>query len=393
MPLVGHKYLDLAQNAWEDVPNPEGGGLLNITTTTAAPGETGVSPELIFGLTMTFIGLALTACGLMLQKHALNHHEAFGRTGSVYLTCKWISGMAVFCLGNLIFWAVLALVPQVVLACWQCWAMVVTVFLAPCLLGETVNLCKLLSVFIIVTGVIWVVLASPQDYDKYEPHEFWQSMQGVVFLTITGCAIFIFSVLLASIWCYELSKMMKCVRYITIAAVVNWYSVISARCSSGFLITTVYHSEDIITTRLEFWFLLGAMLLLACLNVHFLNKALENGEAVFVVPMYEAMAIIGQIMFGIVFFREFQGLTFFEMLNLSLALGFTVVGVVFSSAKDPPISCLTQVCLEGNYMEKYCPWWCCCCCPDPGEIRKIKRQQQERDETVSFRDPGSTGYT
>jgi len=389
--MAEHKYVELAQNTWLHT-NP-GSPLLNVTTTTVEPGVSQVSPELIFGLVMTFVGLALTAFGLMLQKYALNHHEASGRTGSVYLECRWIGGMAVFCLGNLLFWAVLALVPQVVLACWQCWAMIVTVFVAPCLLGETVNLCKLLSVFIIVVGVVWVVLASPQNYEQYEPEEFWKSMGGTVFLSITGCAVFVLIVLLGSIWFFEPSRLIKCVRYIMIAAVVNWYSVISARCSSGFLITTVYHAEDIITTRLEFWFLLGAMLSLACLNVHFLNRALENGQAVFVVPMYEAAAIIGQIMFGIVFFREFEGLSFFAMVNLSCALAFTIAGVVASSAKDPPIRCLTQVCLEGNYMAKYCPWFCCCCCPDPEEIRNLKQREQENNERVSFRDPGATNYT
>lgn len=369
------------------VTEPGGPGILNITTssTTGEPGSTleqilYMSPELMFGLLMTFVGLALTAVGLMLQKHALNVHEANGNGGVIYLQCKWVTGMSVFCLGNLVFWAVLALVPQVVLACWQCWAMVVTVFVAPCLLGETVNLCKLLSIAVIVIGVIWVVIASPGSYEKYEAEAFWESISGVVFLSITAAAVSVLILLLGSFMCFTLSKTMNCIRYILIAAVVNWYSVISARCSSGFLITTIYHAEDIITTRLEFWFLLGAMLTLAAANVHFLNKSLENGQAVFVVPIYEAIAIIGQILFGIVFFREFEGLSFFHKLNLSAALAFTIVGVIASSAKDPPVKCLSQVCLDGNYMAKYCPACCCCCCPDPEEIQRIKRMRAEREK-------------
>jgi drug/metabolite transporter (DMT)-like permease len=265
--------------------------------------------------------------------------------------------------------------------------MVVTIFVAPCLLGETVSLCKLLSVFVIVAGVVWVVCASPHQYEKYEAQAFWNSISGTVFLSITGGAVCLLLALFGSMLFWTFSRQMTCIRYIFIAAVVNWYSVISARCSSGFLITTVYHSEDIVTTRLEFWFLLGAMLLLASANVHFLNRALEHGDAVFVVPIYEALAIIGQILFGIVFFREFDGLSTFEKVNLSLALGFTISGVVASSSKDPPVSCLSQVVLEGNYCAKYCPC-CCCCCPDPEDAKK--RQQ---DESSRLYDPGSTGYT
>jgi multidrug transporter EmrE-like cation transporter len=353
-----------------------------------------VSEELLFGLLMTFIGLACTAIGLMLQKYALNYYAYYGETSPVYMSKRWIFGMSIFCLGNLIFWAVLALVPQVVLACWQCWAMVVTIFVAPCLLGETVSLWKLLSVIIIVSGVVWVVCASPHEYEKYEAAEFWESISGGVFLTITGGAIVALVVLFGSLAFWTFSRTNRCLRYIFIAAVVNWYSVISARCSSGFLITTIYHAEDIITTRLEFWFLLGAMLLLAIANVHFLNRALEHGEAVFVVPIYEALAIIGQIMFGIVFFNEFEGLSFFQQINLSCALGFTIAGVVASSTKDPPIRCCSQIVLQGNYCGAYCPCCCCCCCPEAETQKIAKWTRAQHDENSRLQgDSGSTGYS
>merc|ERR1719473_68823 len=105
----------------------------------------------------------------MLQKYALNERQNQKEEDrkSYFLMKWWVIGMSVFCLGNLLFWSVLALVPQVVLACWQCWAMVITILLAPVILGEMVTMGKLLNVVIIIVGVVWVVMASPGHYEEY----------------------------------------------------------------------------------------------------------------------------------------------------------------------------------------------------------------------------------
>merc|ERR1719379_1401429 len=112
----------------------------------------------------------------------------------------WWIGFSLFCVGNLVFWAVLALVPQVVLACWQCWAMIITILLAPVILGEMVTMGKLINVVIIVAGVVWVVMASPGQYEEYPSKKFWAAVHDVWFLSITGAMLILFFVLLASQW-------------------------------------------------------------------------------------------------------------------------------------------------------------------------------------------------
>lgn len=321
---------------------------------------------LFIGLVVTWIGLAMTALGLMLQKYAHYRrcredaqpevHEDTSRSDYYFTDKWWMFGMVTFCIGNLVFWSVLALVPQVVLACWQCWAMIVTIFAAPPLLGETVSMGKLISVIIIVFGVIWVVLAAPRNYEAYMKEHFWDAVLDPAFLAISAAAAVTLAILLGSILCLPLGPKMSSMRYILTAAVINWYSVLSARCSSGFFLNTVVH-QDNHTHTWEFGILVTCMLIFAICNVHFLNKALEIGEAIFVVPVYESLAISGQIMFGIIFFKEFEDLTLKQTLSLAFAMAVVIGGVILTTGREPPIRCLQQIVLKEDYCDD-----CCCCC-------------------------------
>jgi drug/metabolite transporter (DMT)-like permease len=307
--------------------------------------------KLLLGLCVTFVGLALTAVGLMIQKLAMIHQRQeeqderegrmerrtceLGCPRAYYCSRLWMMGMGVFCLGNLLFWSVLALVPQVVLACWQCWAMVVTIFASPILLGESLTCFKLTSTFVIIVGVIWVVVASPSHYKSFSIDAFWASLTEPSFLMITAGSGLLLVALLASFYCWDKPGTKSAgLRYIIVADIINWYSVLSARCSSAFFITTVFDDKPQ-TATWEFWGLLGAMLTLACMNVHYLNKALEHTEAMFVVPVYESFAIIGQLIFGIVFFKEFIGLLFWEKVQLGLGVCIVLGGIIMSSIEVP----------------------------------------------------------
>jgi len=329
---------------------------------------------LFIGLLVTFVGLAMTAIGLMLQKFAHNKRmkEKEEDRQTYFVSKWWWAGMTVFCIGNLVFWSVLALVPQVVLACWQCWAMIITILLAPVILGEMVTMGKLINVVIIVAGVVWVVMASPGQYEEYTSEVFWAAVHDVAFLSITGGMILLFFALLASQY-WTLEDRMASLRYILIAAIINWYSVLSARCSSGFFLSTVVHKGSG-TAGFEFWCLLGLMLACAGLNVHFLNKALECDKAIFVVPIYESLAIAGQILFGIVFFREFDDLNIYQTLNISFAIAVVIGGVLMSSMGEPDTPFLKQIVIS----EELCG---CCFCGSLEQLDESLSAESEEEGT------------
>merc|ERR550537_808302 len=77
------------------------------------------------------------------------------------------------------------------------------------------------------------------------------------------------------------------------------------------------------------------MVVLAVTNLHFLNMALSVGDAVYVVPMYEAMAIFGQTLLGGIFFQEFQELDTYAHINFWFCLSIILLGVVLLARKGP----------------------------------------------------------
>lgn len=362
--------------------------------------------KLLLGLCVTFLGLALTAVGLMIQKKAMikqrqeEQEELEGRKErrSCQLGCEqayycsklWMIGMGVFCIGNLLFWSVLALVPQVVLACWQCWAMVVTILASPVVLGESVTCMKLTSTLVIIFGVIWVVLSAPSIHSgTYHASDFWSSLQEPSFLIISGTSLLLLIALFASFYFWDQPRTKSAgMRYIVMADIINWYSVLAARCSSAFLITTVYHKQEM---TWEFWGLLGAMLLLACVNVHYLNKALEHTEATFVVPVYESFAIIGQLIFGVVFFKEFDGVGFWDKVRLGIGVCIVLGGIIMSASEIPKtVPGLSTVVLSSDSKDGSLV-----CCEGRGGScwSRFKSQASQDQETQDLSPPDRMRYT
>lgn len=194
-----------------------------------------------------------------------------------------------------------------------------------------------------------MVLSSPGGHETFHTDDFWAAAQDPSFLGITAVSALLLIGLLASFCCWDSPGTKSAgIRYIIIADIINWYSVLSARCSSAFFISTVYDNTPQ-TATWEFWGLLGAMLLLACMNVHYLNKALEHTEAIFVVPVYESFAIIGQLIFGIVFFKEFVGLLFWEKVQLGLGVCLVLGGIIMSSSEVPStVPMLSMVVLSAD---------------------------------------------
>merc|ERR1719159_1599191 len=116
--------------------------------------------------------------------------------------------------------------------------------------------------------------------------------------------------------------------YLTIiAAIVGWYSVLFAKCVSGLLFTS-WHYREMQFLTWEAWIMTASMLILALVNVHFLNMALAEGDAVQIIPAYESMAMVGQIFIGGIFFEELWSLSPTGHLNFWLGVTCVIIGVI-----------------------------------------------------------------
>lgn len=286
------------------------------------------------GIGIMLLGNTLSALGLLVQKHAHKGHEEKEGPALYFTSPTWLCGFLVFILGHILIWVSLALGPQAVLACLTCWSTVVTVVLAPIFLNETVTVFRLLSVCIMIFGCAWVVFSWPRLYEPFtvdlllsQMHNFlFQVLSAVALVYLLGCACMAaFS---------NSSPRLSALQYTSVAAILGWYSVLTAKITSGLVFSSWHHTQNQFD-RWESWAMVFVMVTLAVSNLHFLNMALSIGDAVYVVPVNEALSILGQTLLGGIFFREFEHLSTYGHINFWVGISCIIVGIVCLARKGP----------------------------------------------------------
>jgi len=316
--------------------------------------------EFFLGLAivLTLVGRTMEAGGLLMQKHAhlsLGTAEARGRIrgccGSDW-PCRgpcgyardkvWASGFVIYVLGHILSWVSMALGTQIMISCLMCWSTVVTVLLAPAVFGETVTTFRLCSIIMILFGATWVTIYGPRVTSVYTVdslrHQFgnavFQDISAIVVLALAGCVCVVFMQKHQRNRQDESSSTFSGFYLTIIAAMVGWYSVLFAKCTSGLLFTSMhYHEMQFLTW--EAWAIAISMCILGIINLHLLNLALADGDATKIVPTYGAVALLGRIFIGGVFFEEFSSLSIPEHFNLWFGVASVVAGVIAVSQNEP----------------------------------------------------------
>lgn len=311
----------------------------------------------ILAICMSLAGTSLAGFGLCIQKYAHqrmqddegespNTRQSRDCTCPRYCLSKWwLAGMSVFMCGHVLCFLALGWGTQSVLSCVNCWSMVVTFVIAPVLLGETVSIFRMCSVLVLVFGCVWVIIFGPRKYREYNVEAL---REGWSIFTVQMC-----SLLCAAVLLYLVIRAMITTKRprITVfqatltAAMLGWYSVLTAKCTAGLLWTTVYHQNNQLDS-VESWMAITAVVILGLTNVHCLNLALQLGDAVFVIPLYEALSVTGQIFIGGIFFDEFSELTPEKHIYFWIGVACVVSGVVAISSAGPKIPVLQMAFLS-----------------------------------------------
>eukprot|EP00746_Dinoflagellata_sp_MGD_P000618 gnl/MRDRNA2_/MRDRNA2_101116_c0_seq1.p1 gnl/MRDRNA2_/MRDRNA2_101116_c0~~gnl/MRDRNA2_/MRDRNA2_101116_c0_seq1.p1 ORF type:complete len:330 (+),score=37.46 gnl/MRDRNA2_/MRDRNA2_101116_c0_seq1:151-1140(+) len=292
------------------------------------------SPEVYFwlGIGIMLMGNTLSAIGLLIQKYA--HKDGATEWTSYFCSPTWLCGFSIFIIAQILCWLSLALAPQAVLACLTCWSTVVTCVVAPLFLDETVTVFRLMSVLIMIFGCTWVIFSGPRVYSVFTVEILIAQSQNILFLVISGVTLVYLIGCAIKAALSKSTPRLTALQYTILAATIGWYSVLTAKITSGLFFSSWHHTHNQFD-RWESWVMVVLMISLAVTNLHFLNMALSIGDAVFVVPMYEAMAIFGQTLLGGIFFKEFQELDWFAHVNFWFGLSVILLGVVLLARKGP----------------------------------------------------------
>jgi len=280
----------------------------------------------------SILGNTLIATGLMVQKlaHRADEPQAVRDQRPYFLTPRWLAGLLAFLLGHGCCAVGLALGACTVLSCLNTWCIVVTLLLAPRLLGEAVTPSKVGAVALLVFGCFWVIRHGPHAQHAFSTQLLEVYLQNTMFKAICSCVLLGTLLVGAQASTTRRRPRLAPFQLTVLAAICAWFSVLGSKCVSGLLLTSWSSGQHQFGSPCA-WGAVVAFISAGLLNLHLLNMALAAGEAVSVMPAYEAMSLTGQIVLGGVFFDELGGLTAQFWFGVACA----IVGVLLTAGADP----------------------------------------------------------
>jgi len=303
----------------------------------------------VASITSVLFGNTLIALGLLLQKRS--HSRASSRQRKIhcglisvdayFFSLEWLGGLATFLCGHAFCWLGLSVGAQMVLSCLNCWCIVVTLLCAPFMFGEAVTVYKVMAVALLILGCVWVTLHGPQRYRVFTVERLHLYLENKAFVCVAGLSLLGVCALGASVATTDRRPRCSVFQLALGAAMCAWYSVLSAKCVSGLHFTSWHHGHDQLSVW-QPWAVLVVFVAAAASNLHLLNLALAAGEAVTVMPVYEALSLIGQIVLGGIFFQEFDALDFWGHAQFWFGVSCVVGGIVMVTRGEPEIAVLRK---------------------------------------------------
>lgn len=296
------------------------------------------------------IGATLTVVGFMLQKQSHTcseaeqdpclRHCATGaadhvlRTGGAddaavqcyWLQWRWQLGLLIWLIGQAVCWAGDGLANKSLLACFNCWNILVVFVLAPLCLGEAIGRRMLACAALTLGGCVWVVLTGPKTYHEQTVETLQSEWSRLPVLCLAAASTLAALMLWSCLQCRRVEPSVSPGLFAALSAILAWYAVLLSKCASVLVVSTL-HTQNQLGSWHVWAFAIATVAFTVC-QMHTLNMGLKYGEAVFVLPVYEATSMSGQVVICGVFFGEFRGLAVGELLLFCCGLLCVLCGVV-----------------------------------------------------------------
>lgn len=312
----------------------------------------------VLPLILCLTGAMLSSLGMVLQKNAHKEMErdveSFDKKKKkiyYYTNSKWFVGFFVYSCGDFVLFLTLWYLPQAVVAVLGTWTLVANLFFASALLNEKIVSRDLIATALIFIGTTIAVCSYHSESSQYTSQQLWMFLQEKSF---QGFVLFIIILLVTDlVWLIlestprriliRVSKTSskqrarsRSISYIFAASIINTLVMLLGKCVAS-LASLAYHERHsayltITANGGVFLFIFLGCGLVCVLNVHLVNKALESGDALVIVPAYFVLGLIFKVTSGIIFFQDYLTMSYSNTASFVLGCIINVVGVYVISA-------------------------------------------------------------
>lgn len=294
---------------------------------------------------LSVLGNFLNSVGYIIQKKG--HMQVLaqtveGKPPPSYVKNKmWIIGFAVYTIGSLLHGSALGFGSQAVLTPMESITLVANTFLSPIFLGEKLRRRDLYAVLLIIIGCTLAVVFGPNTDSDYDSNQLIALYFQPAFMVMSGCILIIViidyvGVVKTKARCKErgveqdgtmrpYGAFFLLCSYTIIAGVIGSYNVLLTKSFFEMFFTTVGGNSQLTS---PWFYLITVFFLLANFSAEkWKQRALGVFGAMYVVPIYQVVVIVGGISVGAVYFKEFESLSTLNLFMFVLGVGITLAGV------------------------------------------------------------------
>lgn len=293
----------------------------------------------VAGVVITLLGTTFSAFGLLVQKqsHRTVTARAANRPGRkdpaaerpYWCENQWLLGGAVWLMGNIACFAASSLAPQSLLSCLNVWNIVVALFIGHYVFGELVTTRAVISGGVLVVGLIWAIATGPKHFRLETVETLMQACGNpkTLCLVVVTVAFLVTMAVTSYTRHRDHGESLTCVQFTAVSATFSCYDSVCSRSLASLLATSLHQWQP----EFASWFfccVLVAFSVTSLSQIHFLNRGMQNGDAVIVLPLYMAMSTTGQIVGGGIFFDEFRELSLVDVLCFLPGITIVICGAL-----------------------------------------------------------------
>lgn len=273
--------------------------------------------------------------------------NGYGRVNRpYYLHPLWVIGLLLVMLASLADVIALCFAPQSLIAPLGALTMVSNVVFAPLLLHEKIGVRDLIATAIILSGsIICVIFGAHEDtiYRIGELFGLFADPRFIAYAVCVGVGVLSFFTMLQIFAAQEerhkngqgdplteVQRHWQRFAYPAIAGGIGAQSVLFAKCTVELLINTGRSNGN----AFHYWqtyLILAAVFATIFLQIKWLNDGLIRFDTSYIVPVFVSFWIILSVMSGMIFFKEYAGMSWTQIGLFGVGVACTIAGVVLLS--------------------------------------------------------------
>eukprot|EP01101_Sappina_pedata_P008491 TRINITY_DN4719_c0_g1_i1.p1 TRINITY_DN4719_c0_g1~~TRINITY_DN4719_c0_g1_i1.p1 ORF type:complete len:433 (+),score=104.92 TRINITY_DN4719_c0_g1_i1:90-1388(+) len=297
----------------------------------------------IAGVLLSATGSILINIGTNMMKYSHAYHDNLAhKKSSVLHQPMWLTGISIFCIGNIVnFWA-LSYSAQSMLAAVGSIQFLTNLVFAAFLFKEKIQTKSYIGTLLIISGNVLIVFFATHEASDYGVDQlFAMYLRKPFAIYLILCYLSAGSLYIAHYWINsklesnDISSFSSWVvifvpvSYAAFSALIGTQSVILGKSMSVLLRSTLTGDNQL--NHYFTWAIVALFIFLSAFWIYQLNRALKLYSSMFIVPALQGMWIIFSILSGGIYFEEFVNFSVLQMAMFTLGVTLLIGGVVLMS--------------------------------------------------------------